>query len=1184
MDDLFVGALAAQKARAEAASSSSQASVKEEDQSQKPKSQSQSQSQSKSQSKLAPSSSASAASSFAPLKSKFAKDSFLQAEAMRLGDNLAAQRLASRLAEGAMQKQGIARHARFGSKYAVRVVTPGGASDPSHAVSVGPDGEKVAASAPRVSGAGSQVFATRFVRNPFGTQNHNRMVNDALPGRFGRKPVIGNAGPRAFLNVDVKHALHAAACLMLDNNGYNVLMRSILAELTASATKDVVLSEDALKFMALSAFFMHFQRVRAKGLVEAADKKQKMEDEAAEKAAAKRAKEEEALALKEKEARERQARADEAMFAAAAGAGSAPAIGRMLPVSASPDEIDLTTTHSGTEGAPSSHAFSGLSAMAPAFPNAADSQGRLVFNSQIEGAPSAVPADAAAAASGAVQAPPVISRAPIAGLPLSEEGADAAIAPPTAAATSSSAAAAPAPKPAPQPFVRRHQVGLDVKSISSSISFDAWKFLNSRVKGFLEDKPLPWPHLEAAMSMYSELIRCLYDMTHMGSASTRLKADTLRRSLFYDRESVELYSKLIGGWKSSLASKAYLADLVSAAHFQMQLLKDLADGGNFTILEKRRKLVKRHRPVNIKQLRNKEGEADEKPEKVDEEAMPPQPMEEVEEDAHEPGMPAAAAVAAAAPSSPSPAAKSRLARAAAFMDDDAEDEPKSTLFPELTESETSPGRPMTASELAARALKASREASALPSSLPEESKSEEGLIQYDESGMPIIRTIDNPEEYEEYEEYEVEEDSRVAVRRESEFDFKKFLMRFAHQTVVANYLELLADFRQNSLDTNLHILAFMQRLADAHLTGFFFQLSSFITFEKIVTDPWVKMQKPLNPLREFIKGTVVRSFLNLACKTETDESTGQVSHPNRHFWIELLFWKNFQAADKLLNEHGWFDSSKDRAQSARDLEALEAARRSDDEDDGWVDIDEEDEEFKLAARRAADAALDGAEAELAPQAWAAPAPTEGARVKVRQWDSEEDKILREQYPNYSEMDVVWDILASMLPLRTANQIKERVKKLGLIQKRAPAAAKAAADPKAAAMKELRTNKKNSKKVLTLSEILDRHAVFTKVPPIDDVMDELRALVIELVQKDCRSSMAAMIQEIKRCRDSRPATTWLTGEPAPIPPPFLFEAKEHEGWDHDALETLEQIAKIIGIKEQDDPSGAKEGAWEIGGHL
>jgi hypothetical protein len=54
------------------------------------------------------------------------------------------------------------------------------------------------------------------------------------------------------------------------------------------------------------------------------------------------------------------------------------------------------------------------------------------------------------------------------------------------------------------------------------------------------------------------------------------------------------------------------------------------------------------------------------------------------------------------------------------------------------------------------------------------------------------------------------------IRREIELDFKHFVMKYAHAAVLLRYSDLLAQYRNNSRETNKFILQFFERIAGEH--------------------------------------------------------------------------------------------------------------------------------------------------------------------------------------------------------------------------------------------------------------------------------------------------------------------------------------------------------------------------------
>jgi hypothetical protein len=119
----------------------------------------------------------------------------------------------------------------------------------------------------------------------------------------------------------------------------------------------------------------------------------------------------------------------------------------------------------------------------------------------------------------------------------------------------------------------------------------------------------------------------------------------------------------------------------------------------------------------------------------------------------------------------------------------------------------------------------------------------------------------------EYEDVEIEvEGGPKFVRRETEFNFESYLIRFINPNILQSYMLLLEYYKENTIESNSCIIRFFQRIAnDRHLIAFFFQLHYFIIFDKILQDVTIKTDKQFNEMRGFLK-SIVRKFFDLAAE------------------------------------------------------------------------------------------------------------------------------------------------------------------------------------------------------------------------------------------------------------------------------------------------------------------------------
>jgi len=1055
------------------------------------------------------------------------------------------------------------RHSRFQGNYMVRVMADPKMAVASSKVVMGADGLPTRVG----TGVDESLFGQRLARRPLESGvgvsvAGNRLITDSLAKHHGRKPVLSSTHSRTFFSPLVKRALWITISKLLDGGGFNNLVRVMLHELQSSATKDIVLSEDAKNWMNLNATVMEFARIRSKRMVRAGEKAQRTrEKEETEKQRIEHEREER-LKKEEREALERQKAQERMMYGLA--------------------ENNPTLSEISAEG-------SGSIVPPPIFPDRINSHGMMAALTQ--GKEHADDGHEGATATNQQQQQ---QRGGIADLDDGE--IDPSLLPLSATASSSNNAASNSnpnsSSSQKKPWIR--ELTFDNSCVGACVTFDCWKYLLGRIKLYTEDRPIPFKHLEASVMMYTNLVRHLYEMSNYGSVALQMRADSLRRTMFYDRDSLELFASLLAEYKPSNLPRSYLANLIAGVHYQMKMLEEMSRGRGFIVLEKKKKVVRRKKDKGIK-IDIKDPNVREQTTKAPTPTTMKKETAGTEDEEMEPGAPT--------------------------LTEEGDEGARNSLFPagdgeeeEEGDKSSSPDRPFN------------------PQSADEEN---------DAALAAAAQMIENEDDDDdEYEDVEIEEEESRFVRRESEFEFQRFLMRFANAHVISNYLHCLTTYKENGQELNHMIYVFFHRLTKAHLAAFFFQLSAFVLFERILTDPWVKAQREMDPLRGWIKG-IVRTFIDLAVgkkpkKNDTPPKDGakqqltetqvivegeyksneaptaggdHMQHegdaaaqgrdaaepnpsegaPRPHMWSELLFWKNMATADRLLNEHGWFDSSDARrARHAHDAEAG-AEDNGDEEEHAWIDIDEEEEEAKAELRQRQQAIAEaGEEEELSVGEWV---NVEGVRVRAKPWTKQEDELLRTQYAAFKHVDEWLDILVSMLPLRSHTAIKARLKFLGALEKKTRQARDLSSSSVFASGSKKSSGGMNKKRAgiykptVTLAEMLDRHEIYKRAPSMDDddsLVQQIRDCTLEIIHQDCRSSVGLFVEALRSARGDRQGLLDGAGvdESNLTYDPFSFEANTSKGWDAACLENISTLCILIGLPDQD----GKEDAWIVPPHF
>ncbi|CAF2135393.1 unnamed protein product [Rotaria magnacalcarata] len=143
---------------------------------------------------------------------------------------------------------------------------------------------------------------------------------------------------------------------------------------------------------------------------------------------------------------------------------------------------------------------------------------------------------------------------------------------------------------------------------------------------------------------------------------------------------------------------------------------------------------------------------------------------------------------------------------------------------------------------------------------------------------------------------EDDEELIETIEREEEFDFKRFIRRFAHSSILCSYIDVLRTYRTNTPFLNHCIIRMFYRVSvDCNFTGILFQMSLFRIFQKFHLDPMAKLQQ-FSELLQF--GTwLLRKFFAAIQK-------------NPCIYVELLFWKDRSLVEDMLD--GYRQTTADR--------------------------------------------------------------------------------------------------------------------------------------------------------------------------------------------------------------------------------------------------------------------------------
>ncbi|CAF3327336.1 unnamed protein product [Rotaria sp. Silwood1] len=144
----------------------------------------------------------------------------------------------------------------------------------------------------------------------------------------------------------------------------------------------------------------------------------------------------------------------------------------------------------------------------------------------------------------------------------------------------------------------------------------------------------------------------------------------------------------------------------------------------------------------------------------------------------------------------------------------------------------------------------------------------------------------NEEEHEEGHD-EDEQESIHTTEREEEFDFKRFIIRFAHSSILSSYIDVLRTYTSNTPYLNHCIIRMFYRVSvDCNYPGILFQMSLFRIFQKFHLDPLAKLQQ-FSELLQFGTWLLRKFFVS--------------TQKNPYIYAELLFWKDRSLVEDMLD-------------------------------------------------------------------------------------------------------------------------------------------------------------------------------------------------------------------------------------------------------------------------------------------
>ncbi|XP_069086800.1 protein timeless homolog isoform X2 [Pleurodeles waltl] len=398
--------------------------------------------------------------------------------------------------------------------------------------------------------------------------------------------------------------------------------------------------------------------------------------------------------------------------------------------------------------------------------------------------------------------------------------------------------------------------------VSETVSIRTFHFIEQNLTNYYEmmlmDKKeaTSWSkRMHLALKAYQELLTTIYEMDLSKDEAVRDSSRIIKNNIFYLMEYRELFLALFRKFDETKQPRSFLKDLVETTHLFLRMLEKFCKGKNSLVVQnkkiKRKKKKKAKASGGVSEAQMKTTEQLEEiwqslsvelrncakglvslPEKV----MPFDAASEipVEEQRTEAMVRIQEGLFA-----------NRGAEALALLRTAREVWPEGDVFgsPELD---------------------------------PEEESQLLRQILFADLPRQVVSTEAEAEDSEDHgDEEETEEMAAVHVS-EKEFNFLDYLKRFANPATIKAYLLLLKHYQDNSTHTNHCIVKMLHRIScDLKMEGLLFQLSVFLLFNRIFSDPAVSFYKELVTFAKY----VVNKFFALA-------ST------NSKAFVELLFWKN----------------------------------------------------------------------------------------------------------------------------------------------------------------------------------------------------------------------------------------------------------------------------------------------------
>lgn len=401
----------------------------------------------------------------------------------------------------------------------------------------------------------------------------------------------------------------------------------------------------------------------------------------------------------------------------------------------------------------------------------------------------------------------------------------------------------------------------------------------------MSQKPVDWLVIECGMSLYSEVVRAVYEGDIHGDDETRAMMLVMKQNMFYSKEGMDMVLIGIKHFDSHKTSLDHLANMVLCVDYSMRILEKLTLGSVHYVLNKERTYIKKtKKPKPTKKPAEEgevKGESDKSQNLRDDGAMKDDIMDTAEKSNPTDLLDMLNGRDDDEDKETIKDANHRSKQRRKITDEYDEEEQQDNLEPkELVEQkvgdsgkdvnhdmkdadeaqadvgatgysadgnetendeEELKGLEGIELEVAIEAIRQRRERRAYERELQQKEKiANEGKRNQQQEGKSKNATFlgetdkgeksrgkDESDEEQEVEEEEVEIE-KVRERREAEFNFGKYVMDHAHPAVIKNYMALLRDYRANEPSINESILSLFEQFLAKGLAGKFIELDNFL--------------------------------------------------------------------------------------------------------------------------------------------------------------------------------------------------------------------------------------------------------------------------------------------------------------------------------------------------------------------